>query len=112
VRVCVAIILVVVLLTANILTGCAGPSENTADWHITQADELNEQGRYDEAIEHCNKAVELEPGCADAYYNRGLAYKEQDKKAEAIADFEKFITLIDNPQWIEMARQQIEKISK
>ena len=50
---------------------------------------MNEQGRYDEAIEHCNKAIRLNPEYALAYGNRGLAYKEQDKKAEAIADFEK-----------------------
>ena len=63
-------------------------------------------------MEDFNEAIRLEPGYEDAYYNRGLAYKEQGKKADAIADFEKFITLTDNPQWIEMARQEIEELSK
>ena len=47
-----------------------------------------------------------------AYYNRGLAYKSQSKKAEAITDFDKSITLTDNPQRIEMAKQHIEELSK
>jgi len=45
-------------------------------------------------------------------------YRQPDKlleageKAEAIADFEKFITLSDNPQWIDMARQAIEELTE
>jgi len=33
-------------------------------------------------------------------------------KAEAIPDFEKFITLTDNPGWVLMAQQHIEELSK
>ena len=70
------------------------------------------KGQYDLAIADLSKAIELDPSLAEAYGNRAWAYKKQGKKAEAIADFEKFITLTDNPQWIEMARQQIEELSK
>ena len=64
------------------------------------------------AIEDYDKAIRLNPEDAEAYYNWGFAYKLQGKKAEAIADFEKFITLTDNPQLIEMARHEIEELSK
>ena len=139
------VLFALVFLIGSILAGC-GPVTGTAEWHVAQAYELNNQGRYDEAIEECNKAIELDPNYALAYFNRGAAYinkgqydlaiadcnkaieldpnnakayanrayayKLQGKKAEAIADFEKFITLTDNPQWIEMARQHIEELSK
>jgi len=42
-------------------------------------------------------------------------FQEQGRKAEVIADFEKFISLTDNPEtwaWIEMAKQQIEELSR
>ena len=34
------------------------------------------------------------------------------REAEALADFRKFISLTNNPQWIEMAKQQIEELSE
>ena len=71
-----------------------------------------EEGRHDLAIADCNKAIELDPNLTEAYINRGFAFKLQGKKAEAIIDFEKSMTLTSNPQLIEMARQQIEELSK
>ena len=70
------------------------------------------KGEYDKAIADYTKAIGLDPQWPHAYKNRAGAYKEQGKKAEAIADLKKFITLTDNPQWIQMARQQIEELSK
>ena len=72
----------------------------------------NEKGQYDLAIADCNKTIELDPNLADAYYNRALAYIAQGKKYMAIADFKKFINLTNNPEWIEMARQEIEELSQ
>jgi len=72
----------------------------------------NAKGQYDLGIADCTKAIGLAPNYARAYLNRGLAHKEQGKKAEATADFEKFITLTNDPQAINWARQQIEELSK
>ncbi len=55
------IVLVLVFLIGSILAGCGGATEGTAEWHADQAYELNNQGCYDEAIEECNKAIELDP---------------------------------------------------
>ena len=71
-----------------------------------------DRGQYEQAIRDYDEAIRLNPQYAMAYYNRGIAYKLQDKKAEALADFEKSITLTDNSWLIEMARQQIEELSK
>ena len=141
----IAILLVIVLLTVSITTGCGG---GPAARYIEQGDELCEQGRFDEAIDEYTKAIRLDPGwedpywlrglaycelgqyergiedfneairlCpeyGDTYYSRGVAYEEQGKKAEAIADFEKFISSDDigNTDWIEMAKQRIEELSR
>ena len=72
-RLSIAILLVVVLFSANTLTGCVSEAEGTAEWHAEKAHKLNEQGYYDEAIEEYNKAIELNPNLAIAYVNRAWA---------------------------------------
>jgi len=69
----IVVLLALVLLLGGILVGC-GPAEGTAEWHAAQADELNNQGRHDEAIDHCNEAIELDPNCVEAYNERAYAY--------------------------------------
>jgi tetratricopeptide (TPR) repeat protein len=70
------------------------------------------KGEHDRAIADYTKAIEIDPEYVEAYFNRGLAYKTQGKKADAMADFVEFITLTDNPQWIQAAEQQIEELKK
>ena len=43
---------------------------------------------------------------------KGVFVEEQGKIAEAIADFEKIITITSDPQAINWARQQIEELSE
>jgi len=68
--------------------------------------------QHERAIKDFNEAIRLNPKDAYYYYNRGLTYEEQGKKAEAITDFEKVITLTDDPEQVEMARCEIEELSK
>jgi len=53
-------LMLIALLVGSILVGC-GPSTGTAEWHAQEAYEMADQGRYDEAIEECNKSIELDP---------------------------------------------------
>ena len=46
-----------------------------------------QQGNYDLAIKNYNQAISAEPGRNYFYYNRGLAYKAEDKNDLALADF-------------------------
>ena len=102
-----------ILIVSGILSSCGGVLEHTAEWHAVEGGRLAKEGHYDQAIQECNKAIVLHPNRAETYYNRGLAYKEQGKKADAITDFEKCITLTaKDPNVIQMARQQIEELSK
>ena len=81
-----------------------------ADAYHNRGTTYYDLGQYNRAIEDYDQTIRLNPGDTVAYNNRGNAYKLWGKKAEAIADFEKFITLTDNPQWVKIARQQIEEL--
>ena len=72
---------------------------------------LNKQ-QYDRAIIDCTKAINLDPDDAVSYLNRGIAYKLQGNEGEAIANFEKTITLSDKPRVIETAEQEIKELSR
>ena len=48
---------------------------------------------YEQALEDYTRAVELDPGFTEAYYNRGVSYYELGRYAEAIADLTHAIEL-------------------
>jgi tetratricopeptide (TPR) repeat protein len=50
-------------------------------------------GKYDEAINSCDKAIELAPKWADPLYNRACAYARKGDKTNALADLKKAIEL-------------------
>ena len=80
--------------------------------YINRGNVYYELGQFEQVIKDYDEVIRLNPKNDGAYFSRGLAYNELGKKAKAIADLEKFITLNDNPQWIKMARRQIEEFSK
>jgi tetratricopeptide (TPR) repeat protein len=50
-------------------------------------------GRYEEALAHYTRVIELNPANYDGYYNRGLQYQRLGQPAAARADYERAITL-------------------
>ena len=44
---------------------------------------------YEQAISDYNRAIEINPKYAEAYYNRGLLYQILDETEKANADFAK-----------------------
>jgi lipoprotein NlpI len=52
-------------------------------------------GKYDEAIECFNKAIDMSPSPSKIYYNRGVAFYKKGLFEKAIADFDKSIALDD-----------------
>ena len=56
-----------------------------------------QKGDFDRAIEDFNKAIDLKPDYAKAYYNRGIAYGDKGDFDRAIEDFNKAIDL--NPDY-------------
>lgn len=69
------VLLALVLLVSGILVAC-GPAKGTAEWYALEGGKLGKEGRYDEAIEECNKAIKLAPNMAIPYNNRATAYNE------------------------------------
>ena len=67
---------------------------------------------WDDAIAEYTKAIELNNNFTLAYYERGQLYKRLGKKSEAIADFEKVISLSDKSETIEATKRYIEELQK
>ena len=69
------------VLILTILAGCATTEEiKETDPHVLliQGNALFLDGQYDRAIAFLNKAIEINPRLAEAYYNRGLAYANKE----------------------------------
>jgi tetratricopeptide (TPR) repeat protein len=62
--------------------------------YMNKGNALHATGRYQQAIEQYNKAIEVAPGWVRAFYRRGRSYNEVDRYEDAIADFDK-VVLID-----------------
>ena len=60
---------------------------------ITKGVGYLEKGEYDRAVSQFNRAVKIDPGYADAYYNRGLAFYRKGEYDRAISDYTKAIEL-------------------
>ena len=52
--------------------------------------------RYDDALEKCQKAIELDPNYANGWYNRGIVLYNLEKYEEAIVSLSKAIELNPN----------------
>jgi protein O-mannosyl-transferase len=68
---------------------------NTSDNHLAHAhlaDLLLREGRIQEAIFHCQEAIRIRPGDADAQNNLGLALLQQGDEADAKVHFEQSLT--------------------
>jgi protein O-mannosyl-transferase len=64
--------------------------------HHNLASALLGGGRYEEAVDHLNKAIRLKPDYAEAYNNRGVAYTNLGQYKLAIEDYNKAISLNPN----------------
>ncbi len=58
-----------------------------------RAHDLDDLGRYEDAVKDYNRAAELAPNWPELYNNRGLALRALGRETEAMADFAKVLEL-------------------
>lgn len=90
--------------------------------HLTKAIELN--ASYAEAYsqrgvvrlvlgdnvgskQDFDRAIELKPQYDRAYFNRASWFEQHRRYADAICDYERYIVLSNDPNWIGTARQRV-----
>jgi len=57
-----------------------------------------------------NKALELDPNLAQAYYNRGRAYQALGDREKAIADFQKVLEISQDADLRQRAQQHLDEL--
>ena len=67
--------------------------EDLARALYNRAHDLDDLGRYEDAIKDYNRAVELMPNWPELYNNRGLSLRAFGRETEAMADFSKALQL-------------------
>lgn len=58
------------------------------------------QARIDDALRDFAKSIELDPRYAEPYYNRGTINFQRKEWARAIPDFDKYVGLVENPNYL------------
>jgi tetratricopeptide (TPR) repeat protein len=81
---------IVVVLAITMLCNPVFGQNSAKDWN-DQGGALNSQGKYDEAIQAYDKAIQLDPNYAKAWSNKGMALVNMGKLDEAIQAFDKAI---------------------
>ena len=87
-----------------VLSGASACHQMAASDYVGKAAEDYKTGRYDAAVTHCTKAIELgtlgKNDLAIAYGNRGMAYRAKEQYDRAIEDYTKAIELKPKDAWI------------
>ena len=55
--------------------------------YTIRAAAIAQAGRFEEALDDCNKAIRINPSFALAYNNRGYALENMGKREEALVDY-------------------------
>ncbi len=67
-------------------------------------------GQAEDGVLYFTKAVGLDPGYVDGYYQRALAFLKLGRTAECRADFEKVVALSPDGPQVELARKALAQI--
>jgi len=84
----IIIISIILVNTLNILS-----QGKIAEQYKEKGTKLAKEGRFIDAIENLNRAIQIEPNYAAAYNNRGIVEMQQGKYKLAISDFSKAISI-------------------
>lgn len=88
-------------------------SEHAATAETNLAYALWESGRTEQALEHAERAVEIDPRFAEAWYNRGFFLAERGLNEDAVEAFDNAIRLgFRNPDVIEEKAAALEQLGE
>lgn len=73
---------------------------------------LNDRGKYDEAIEKYNKAIEIDPQSVLTHYYLGVVYKTRGQRNEAIKSFQHVLELAPNTTLANDAKNSITELTQ
>jgi tetratricopeptide (TPR) repeat protein len=83
---------IVAVMAITLLCLPASGQTTAQDWY-NKGLALDNQGRYDEAIQAYDKAIEIDPRDKDIWNNKGIALYDQKRYSEAIQAYDKAIEL-------------------
>src|SRR5207249_3782361 len=64
-----------------------------AEAHSNLGNAFKDQGKLDDAVACCRRALELRPDYAEARYNLGIAFGDQGKLDDAVACYRRALQL-------------------
>lgn len=86
------------------------PGSEPAQQFFARARELYAAGSYRAAIEQLEQALALDPQGAELVYNLGLVHEKLGDLDPAIAHYERYVAMIDDPQEAERVRAIIKRL--
>lgn len=82
-------------------------------YYVNKAENCVESGKYEKAIEYCEKLLKINPDNDAAYYIRGLSYRNLNQYEKAIEDYTKAIELNpDNEEIVELKNECIKLMNE
>lgn len=85
------IIIVILLIFCQCIFSYS--QKTIAEEYKEKGTKLAKEGRYEEAIENLNRAIQIDPDFAAAYNNRGIVKMQLEKYQDAITDFNRAIEI-------------------
>jgi tetratricopeptide (TPR) repeat protein len=94
----------------TLLESAASRAPNNAAYQADLAAALIATGETAKALDACNRALQIEPGSADAIFNRAKALELLNRIPEATAEYNHYLAVDSNSPWAAEVRERIRSL--